>query len=58
MGRFLAENIMVFELFSKSVCHVFLKLYLMTGIKKYFDITVLDFEGKFIICPQYGGNGC
>ena len=32
-----------FELFSKSIEQIFLKLYLMTGIKQRFKVQVLDF---------------
>ena len=42
------------EHFSNSVHLIFLKLFLMTGIKKWFKVTDLDFEGKFMLFSKQG----
>ena len=42
-----------FELLSKFVYQVFLKLHHMTGVKKW-EKWLLDFEGKFILCKKCG----
>ena len=50
---FFGPRIIVFELFSKSVCYVFLKLYLITGIKKWLFL----FWMKILIMPKMGEMG-
>ena len=48
------SKINTFDLFSKSVLWIFLKSYLMKGIIKWVKVTVLEFSGKFSLCPKYG----
>ena len=43
-----------FELFSKFVHQVFLKLHQMTGIKKWAKVNVYGFAGKFVLCWRWG----
>ena len=53
MGHFWAQNQHLnfsINLFSSF----FLKLYLLTGIKEWFKVNVLDFEGKCILCSKWG----
>ena len=45
------------ELFYKSVHWVFVKFYQMTSLKIWFKVTVVDFEGKFILCWNFGKIG-
>ena len=45
----------IFELFFKSDHYIFLKLYLMTGIKRSVDVMVLEFSGNF--CDVQIGEG-
>ena len=46
-------KIITFKLFCKSIDQVLLKSYLMTNIKKWAKVTVLDFEGKFMFCSKW-----
>ena len=43
------SKINIIEHFSKSFYYVFLELYLITDIRKWTKVAVLDFEGKFIL---------
>ena len=44
-----------FELFFKSFYYIFLKLYHVSGAKKWAEVTLfLDFEGKFILYLKWG----
>ena len=45
-------KIITFKLFCKSIDQVLLKSYLMTNIKKWAKVTVLDFEGIFMFCSK------
>ena len=47
------HKIKTFELFCKSVHSIFLKLYLMTGIKKWAKVTILDYYGKVLLCLKW-----
>ena len=44
----------IFEVFSESFHQIFLKLYLMTGIKKWMKVTVSGFQGKFVFGTNCG----
>lgn len=45
-------KINTFYLFSKSVHWVFLKLYLIAGIKKWAKVIALDFQEKLILSSK------
>ena len=47
---FFGPKINIFKL--SSVHWGFFELYLTTSIKKWFKVTVLDFEAKFILWPK------
>lgn len=53
MKHILAQ-ISTFKHFSKSVHYIFLKFYLVTGIKKWVRVTVFDFWEKILFCPKLG----
>ena len=53
MGHFLVKDWHFWS--SLEIFHqIFLKLYLMIGIKKWAKVAVLDFKGKFILCSKWG----
>ena len=51
-NRIFGLKINIFELFSKFVDSIILKLKLMKGIKKEVNVSVFDVQGKFILCPK------
>ena len=55
VGTFLFK-INTFELFSKYGHYIFLKLHLMSSIKKWMEVTVFDFQGKFLLYPKWWVN--
>ena len=42
------------KFFSESFHEIFLKLYQMTGIKKWLKMTIADFQGKFVFGTKCG----
>ena len=51
-NRIFGLKINIFELFSKFVDSIILKLKLMKGIKKEVNVSVFDVQGKFILCSK------
>ena len=47
MGDFLAQN-------ERTLYWVCLKLNLIAGIKKWTKVTLLDLDGKFLLCSKWG----
>ena len=51
-GTFWGPKIDFFKHFSKAVFYNLLIWYLLAGIKKCFNMTILQFKGNLLLCPN------